>query len=130
MSEIMLQKIISSQEKLFNTLADIEKAIQDIQNGQRLQYVGQRNLELEIKSVKSELIFLKLSVNDNIIKPLNVLIDDNKKTVLKDSLSLDIKKEFAEARAKITADDIKKFEEAKQDKGRYQKSREDIQHDE
>lgn len=107
MSEIIFQKILSNQDKIFNKLADIEKSINDMQDGQRTLYVGQRNLDMELKTIKSELVFLKFTVKDDVVKKINVLIDDNQKKIVETkSPNNEMFEEFAKARANITPEDV------------------------
>ena len=113
-SEFLLQKILSNQEKIISHLVTLEKAVNDLQNGQRTLYVGQRNLEMELKGVSVELIFLKHIVKEDLVKKINVLVDDAQKRANNETRhETGLFEEFAKLKATISDEDIKRFEQAK-----------------
>jgi hypothetical protein len=108
--KIMSEETI--QKELLNQLAEIIE-------GQRTLYVGQRNLELKIKDISSQLVMMKFTLNEDVVKKVNVLIDDMKaltigtKTI--DSKSQTIFEEFFQARNNLTVEDRNAFEKAKRE---------------
>lgn len=110
----MLQRILNNQEKILNQLAAVGKAINDLQDGQRTLYVGQRNLEMDVKETSAELKFLKYTIKDEVVKKINVLVDDaQKQATVNTQQATGLYEEFAKLKATVTDEDIKSFEEAK-----------------
>jgi len=115
MSDQLLNQIIENQNKILDKISRIEENIAEIQDGQRVIYVSQRDLEMKVRETQNALTFMKFTLNDDVVKKLNVLIDDSCKFTkqTKEETGNPIYKEFAALRKKLSGEDIDSFEHAK-----------------
>lgn len=73
-------------------------------DGQRALYVNQRDLELKVKQIEAQLTFVKFTLNEDVVKKLNVLIDDVRRLTRENAaLAPDVEEDFSQAKNEITA---------------------------